>query len=240
MPPALPIAVSDILAAVREPRCNQCGGLGRWRTKLKCPTCNGSGTTAEITEICVACNARGQVPGATGEPLDCALCNRFGVVFRDCWECARRGFVEKGDDYCVKCKGTGETPLALLIAETAQPQYVRHLIRCISENAQAGGNRLAAAIELDRLLHATLKEAYRLRPARDDELFSPDARLAFGDARLQLGQAVRRREEQERSEAAAGRAELLAMISELRSRAIEMSDQTERQYWSGLGYGWDL
>ena len=240
MPPKLPIAVDDILQALKSPECNNCQGMGRWRTKKRCTTCNGKGTTAEIMEICTVCKGRGQLPDRSVRRVECSLCRGFGVVYQECWECKHTGFVEEGDEYCDVCRGAGEVPLAGKVAEAADPKYIRHLVQKLEEYAEKGSQvDLTKACAIDALLHNALKHAYQITPRRDRDLFSEEIRVAFGIARMKLGQKMRQCEEESQRKKLQARAEYAQALALIRSRVQETKHDLNSEYWHGLGYGWD-
>ena len=240
MPPKLPIAVDDILQALKSSECSNCQGMGRWRTKQRCRSCNGKGTTADITEVCTVCKGRGQLPDRSLQRVDCSLCGGFGFLFRECWECKQTGFVEEGDEYCDVCHGSGEVPFALKVAETEGPPYIRHLVRKLEEYAEKGSQAdLTKACAIDAVLHDALKHAYQMTPRRDRELFSEEIRLAFGDARMTLGRKMRQCEEENRRMQLQAKAEYVQAIALVRSRVQEITHDLNSEYWHGLGYGWD-
>lgn len=212
--------------------------MGRWRTKKRCPTCNGKGSTSDIEEICAACTGRGQVPDAKAQRVDCPLCLGFGVAYRACWECKQTGFVEEGDEYCGTCSGAGEMPFATKVAREAERPYVRHLIERIDEYTRKGTQEgMVRACALDNLLHDALRQAYTMAPRRDNELFSQELRIAFGAVRVRLGQQARRLEEQSRNERRQSMADFVEALHRLRLRAQEIREELNRRYWDGLGYG---
>ncbi len=240
MPARLPISVEQILAAIGDAACQCCRGIGRWRRRQRCRTCNGKGTTAEIIEQCTICQGRGQLPDEFARPVTCSLCDGCGVIYQDCWECKQTGFLEEGDEYCGVCLGTGEVPLARRVAETAEPQYIRHLVQRLEEYTSRGSRSdLAKACAIDALLHESLKHAYQMAPRRDKDLFSEEIRVAFGAARMTLGQRIRQREEQDRREKLQAKAEYVQALALMRSRAQETTHGLNSEYWHGLGYGWD-
>jgi hypothetical protein len=236
----LPIAVDDILQAVSNSVCTECRGLGRWRTKVRCETCNGKGSTREITEMCAVCQGRGQIPGTAGTPVTCALCEGFGVAYRDCWECKKVGFTYPQDDYCGRCGGAGEIPLAVMVATIGSGPYVRHLVMRLKEYTERGGQEdLEKACGLDDLLLDTLKRAHGLNPRRDHELFSDEVRGLYSVTRMTLGQAVRQHEERSRRERAQMRTEFTEAARRLRARSLEIRSYLGGRFWDGLGHAWD-
>lgn len=240
MPEKLPISVDDILHAVAHAACPECRGLGRWRTKVRCGTCNGKGTTAEIAEICNVCQGRGQLPNGGLPPLTCDLCHGFGAAYRECWECKQAGFVYEGDDYCGTCEGAGEIPFSRKVATTAAAPYVRHLVSKMNEYTKRGAQEdLEKACGLDDLLLDALKQAHALNPRRDRELFSNEVRGLYSVARMQLSQAVRQQEEEMRCERLQMRAEFAEAVRRLQARSKEIRDDIQGRFWDGLGHAWD-
>lgn len=240
MPTNLPISVASILDALRHAVCTECRGLGRRRTKVRCPTCNGKGTENVIVEICAVCQGYGQIPDAKLCALECALCEGFGAIYRECWECRHNGFILERDDYCGRCNGAGEVPLARKVAETGDRTYISHLVRRLEEYSSKGTEEdLAKACAIDGLLHDALRHSREMSPRRDKELFSEELRILFGAARVRLGQEVRRQEDRCLRERRQGRSEYLAAVARLRSRSIEMQGHVADRFWHGLGYGWD-
>jgi hypothetical protein len=237
----LPIAVDDVLHAFAHAACPECQGLGRWRTKVRCATCNGKGTTAEIAEICTVCQGRGQLASGDGPPpLICDLCDGFGVLFRECWECKQAGFTYLGDDYCRTCEGGGEIPFARKVAAAGAVPYVRHLVAKLEEYTARGSQEdLEKACRLDDLLLESLKHAHAMNPRRDGELFSDELRGQYSVARMTLGQAVREQEERSQRERKQMQVEFTEAVRRLRAKSQEIRDDIQGRFWDGLGHAWD-
>lgn len=237
MPGKLPIAVDHILQAVAHAKCRGCRGLGRWRTKVRCPTCNGKGTTAEIVEICTVCEGRGQLLNAARVTVDCDLCDGYGAFYRECWECRQAGFIHEGDDYCGTCNGAGETSLAGKVAVDGDVRYVRHLLARLREYTERGSEQdLEKACGLDGLLIDIIKRACEIKPPRDRELFPQADRIAYGNMRVVLHRAVEEQEKRAARERIEQRAEFVEAARQLRSQTREIRSDLRQRFWEGLGH----
>jgi hypothetical protein len=237
MPARLPISVDDILAAIKESVCPSCHGLGRWRRKQRCLTCNGKGATPKIVERCTICQGRGQVPTESAEPIDCPLCDGHGVIYEDCWECGRTGCLEGSDDYCEPCSGAGVVPFACRVAKEADLLYLRHVLdKLIEYSRKQTQEDLVKACKLDALLLDVRGFVNEQDRTRADRLLPAAFRVAFGDARVSLKQSMRAFEERAASERLELRSTFVQEMSRLRTETKDLQDAIQGQFWSGLGH----
>lgn len=211
--------------------------MGRWPRKQRCRTCNGKGTTAEILEQCTICQGRGQLPDDSARPLTCSLCDGFGVLYQECWECKQTGCIEGSDDYCQQCNGSGEVSFALRIVSEGSLPYLHYLLARLEQYAeQKTQDDLLKACSLDTLLLEVCGSVNELDRTIAEQLLPAAFRVAYGKARVTLKRNMQAFEERAASERVALRSTFVQEMTRLRSQAQQARDAIQGRFWTGLGH----
>ncbi len=238
VPSRLPIPVDKILAAISDPVCPSCAGMGRWRQKQRCRTCNGKGTTANIIERCTVCQGRGQLPAELiRRTTECSLCEGYGVVYEACRDCRQTGCLEGTDEYCEQCSGSGEVSFAQRVVDEGSLPYLEHILQRLVEYArQPTQEGLLKACHLDILLLDVCKSVNELDRSHAEQKLPASFRVAFGNARVTLKRQMQAFEERAANESVALRATILQEMHRLRSEAHEAREAIQGRFWTGLGH----